>query len=510
MLSKIDELKERSVALTHGATAKAPTNHLSCNVIAKLEAPPDTQGDTLILQATPLFNGPHTTAGQTETFTVRPERVKECKDNLNKGVGGGPGSVLAFGNVWRDRDTGTLSVGWINTCISAQKVKGEMNHHQDRTVVQVYAQMPVLDFTNVHRAPGEPERVRWPLGLDRIEARAPSGTRWQTVAFERDWLKEKLEAAWSARAQDGVSVNLRLPVLRPEQALPVRDEAEAARALNALLSTDRYRSVLTRIDVGESVETRWQPLMHGENVAEWSAQLLSRAPGFDDRGQPVADPETGEQVMIDRFSLIRGINNDVLFEAARQGLLQIEFLPRDTVLVASKNAMGLANDIKSILQSDSAADLRSVAFAFGHDPEAVSRVALVLQQQDERTYVVAGPFRLDAGPAHSLATVPSPNLTWASSAPDPQTAPPLEPASIADIPALDEEDFALDGAALDAALEERPVASGSTDRAKPAEPSEATARPAQRPAAAPVVRPPVRPAPSPTSAPPRRAPAPGL
>jgi hypothetical protein len=135
---------------------------------------------------------------------------------------------------------------------------------------------------------------------------------------------------------------------------------------------------------------------------------------------------------------------------------------------------------------------------------------LVLQQQDERTYVVAGPFRLDAGPAHSLATVPSPNLTWASSAPDPQTAPPLEPASIADIPALDEEDFALDGAALDAALEERPVASGATDRAKPAEPSEAPARPAQRPAAAPVVRPPVRPAPPPTSAPPRRAPAPGL
>jgi len=498
MLSKIDELKERSGALTHGATAKAPTPHLSCNVIAKLEAPPDTQGDTLILQATPLFNGPHTTAGQTETFTVRPERVKECKDNLNKGVGGGPDSVLAFGNVWRDRDTGTLSVGWINTCISAQKVKGEMNHHQNRTVVQVYAQMPVLDFTNVHRAPGEPERIRWPLGLDRIEARALSGTRWQTVTFKRDGLKEKLEAAWSARAQEGVSVNLRLPVLRPEQALPVRDEAEAARALNTLLATDHYRSVLTRIGVGESVETRWQPLMRGEHVADWSTQLLSRAPGFDEDGHPVADPETGEHIMVDQFSLIQGINNDVLFEAARQGLLHIEFLPRDTVLVASKNAMGLANDIKSILQSDSAADLRSVAFAFGHDPEAVSRVALVLQQQDERTYVVAGPFRLDRGPVYSLATVPSRNLTWASpvttpvAAFNPEAEPPMAPASVEDIPTLDDADFELDAAALDAALEERPAAPAASDRMRPADPI------------------PAHPATPPTSAPPRRAPAPGL
>lgn len=461
MLSILDELKNQSAQLTRGATAKALVAHASCNVIARLDAPPDTRNGRLALRATPLFDGPYTQADRPETFVVRAERVKECVDNLNKGAGSGAGSILAFGNAWRDRETGDLSVGWINTCVSAQKVKGELNHHQNRQVAQVFAQMPVLDFTNIRRAAGEPERVRWPLGQDFAEARAPIGGRWQTVTFDRAWLKEKLEQAWDARAQDQVSVNLRLPVLRPEHSRAVVDAAGAAAALAALLTADRYRSVLTRIGGGGAADARWQPLMRGESAAEWADRLLSKAPGFDERGEPVANPETGEPVQVDRFSLIEGINNDVLFDAAGRGALSVEFLPRDMLLVASKNAVGLASDVKAILQSQSADDLRAVHFTFGRDPEAVSRVALVLQRHDERTYVVAGPFRLDIGPNYSPATVPSPHWqspappvatdTQAPAEPEPEPEPPLEPATVQDIPTLDD-DFELDQATIGAAL----------------------------------------------------------
>ena len=453
------ELRARSHAASQGASAKRAPAHTSCNVVARLEATPETQGEALVLRATPLFAGPYTQAGTAETFVVRADRAKECKGNLNKGVGAGVGSVLAFGNAWRDEKSGAISVGWINTCISAQKAKGEMNHHHHRRVEEVYAQMPVLDFTNLRRAPGEPERVRWPLGQDFAEARVQAGGRWQTLGFDRTWLKAKLDEAWAARAQETVSVNLRLPVLRPERSVRVGDAAGAAAALEALLAGDRYRSVLTRISGGGEAETRWQPLMRGEDIAGWAARLLEKAPGFDARGEPVADPETGEQVRVDRFSLIKGIDNDVLFEAAGRGELQIEFIPRDMVLVASKNATALANDIKAVLESASADDLRAVNFTFGRDPEAVSRVALVLQSQDDRTYVVAGPFRLDAGPAYSPATVPSPfhqppvaPARPARPALAPEPEPPLEPATAADIPELEEGDFELDAAAIDAAL----------------------------------------------------------
>jgi hypothetical protein len=461
MLSILNELKNQSTQLTRGATAKALVAHASCNVIARLDAPPDTRNGRLVLRATPLFDGPYTRASGPETFVVRAERVKECVDNLNKGAGSGPGSILAFGNAWRDRETGDLSVGWINTCVSAQKVKGELNHHQNRQVEQVFAQMPVLDFTNVRRAVGEPERVRWPLGQDFVEARAPVGGRWRTVTFDRAWLKEKLEQAWDARAQDQVSVNLRLPVLRPEHSQAVVDTAGAARALETLLAADRYRSVLTRIGGDGAADARWQPLMRGDSATEWAGRLLSKAPGFDERGNPVAHPETGEPVQVDRFSLIEGIDNEVLFGAAGRGELSVEFLPRDALLVASKNAVGLASDVKAILQSQSADDLRTVHFTFGRDPEAVSRVALVLQQHDERTYVVAGPFRLDTGPNYSPATVPSPHwqLTDAPVAADarapaePEPEPPLEPATVQDIPELGDDDFELDQATIGAALE---------------------------------------------------------
>ena len=479
------ELRARSHAASQGASAKRAAAHTSCNVVARLEATPETQGEALVLRATSLFDGPYTRAGTAETFVVRPDRVKECLVNLNKGAGSGVGSVLAFGNAWRDDASGTVSVGWINTCVSAQKAKGEMNYHHHRRVEEVFAQMPVLDFTNLRRAAGEPERVRWPLGQDFAEARVQAGGRWQTARFDRDWLKAKLDEAWAARARDAVSVNLRLPVLRPEQSVEVRDAAGAAAALEALLSGDRYRSVLTRIGGDGAVDTRWQPLMRGESVAGWAAQLLEKAPGFDARGEPVADPETGEQVRVDRFSLIKGIDNDVLFEAAGRGELHIEFIPRDMVLVASKNASGLANEIKAILESGSADDLHAVNFTFGRDPEAVSRVALVLQRQDERTYVVAGPFRLDAGPAYAPATVPSPFYRPPAApvaapvevAPEPE--PPLEPATAADIPELEEGDFELDGAAIDAAL-----VAGAAAEPPPAEEAGARAPKPARPATA--------------------------
>ena len=530
----IDKLKKQSAQIGRGASARAPVAHASCNVIARLDAPPDTRDGRLILRATPLFDGPHTAAGRAETFVVREARVKECLDNLNKGAGGGAGSVLAFGNAWRDRETGDLSVGWINTCISAQKVKGELNHHRERRVEQVFAQMPVLDFTNVRRAAGEPERVRWPLGQDFAEARVQAGGRWQTVAFDRAWLKEKLAQAWDARPQESVSVNLRLPVLRPELSRAVVDRAGAREALVELLAADRYRSVLTRMGVaaGEAgSEARWQPLMRGESADEWADHLLSRGPGFDASGAPVFDPETGEQVPVDRFSLIEGIDNGVLFDAAARGELAVEFLPRDTLLVSSKNAVGLANDIKAILQSESADDLRAISFTFGRDPEAVARVALVLQRQDERTYVVAGPFRLDTGPSHSPATVPSPH--WQPAAPAARSAaepePPLEPATVRDIPDLDENDFELDRAALGAALEEVPAPvsapapapapvgaarpsrrAGATQTAEAATPAPPTAKAAETAPAPRPVEPVTAPTPAPAPQPTRRYAAPTM
>ena len=472
--ASFDALRTASEVATHGATAKAPVTHQSCNVIARLDAPPETQGGALILRATPLFDGPHTTTGHAETFIVRADRIKECKDNLNKGAGGGVGSILALGNAWRDADRGVISVGWINTCVSAQKVQGELNHHQHRDVVQVYAQMPVLDFTNVQRGVGEPARIRWALGQDTMTTRVAHGSRWTPVVFDRHWLQEKLAQAWEARAQDHVSINLRLPVLRPEQARPARDAAEAARAIDTLLAADRYRSILTRISNGGETETRWQPLMRGEQPGEWAAQLLARVPGFDAQGHPVADPDTGEQVQVDRFALIEGIDNPVLFDAAARGEIQIEFIPRDALLVASKQAVSLANDIKTIQQSASADDLRAVAFTFGHETEAVSRVALVLQRQAERTYVVAGPFRLDTGPAYTPATVPSPYLQ-APATPDadrdPAAAegePSWESATVQDLPELADEAFELGQAALDAAFQGDSAAAHAPAPAKPA------------------------------------------
>ena len=495
----LSTLREASQRLTQGAAAKPPRVHQSCEIAARLDAPPDTQDGRLVFQATAVFDGPHTRAGQTDTYMVRPEQVKACLENLNKGAGFMPGSVLVFGNAWRDQEQGLISTGWVTTAISAQKANAALNGHHARTLQQVYAQMPVLDFTPLHRAPGEPERIRWPLGLDRVEARVQSEGRWRTATFDRDWLKEKLEAAWEARAQNAVSINLRLPVLYPEHATPVRDRASAAHAVTALLTEHPYRSVLTRACDGETVATRWQPLMRGTEAAAWAEKLLMQTPGFDAEGQPVADPETGEQILVDQFSLIQGIDNRLLLDAAERGELRIEFLPRDSLLLATKNAPGLAQDVKAILQAESARELHGIAFAFGDDPEAVSRVALILQRQpDHKLFVIGHPIRLDVGPAYTVANLPSPHLplprpTAARTANTPASEPPepaLEPARVDDVPPFTEEDFALDAAALDAVL--GPPSTPPTS----ASPSTGVES-ASSPAAPPSPRPTPRPAPTP-------------
>lgn len=511
----IGALRQESQAITQGAIAKPARAHQSCEVAARLEAPPDTEGGRLVLQATALFDGPHTRAGHTDAYAVRPEQVKACLENLNKGAGFAPGSVLVFGNAWRDQETGVVSIGWVTTAISAQKAKAELNGHQARTLAQVYAQMPVLDFTNVHRAPGEPERIRWPLGLDAIHARVQVAGRWQTVTRDRDWLKEQLGAAWETRQQDTVSLNLRLPVLYPEQAVPVRDLASATNGMVALLAEHPYRSVLTRVSDGAAIATRWQPLMRGSDAVEWAAKLLARTPGFDADGRPVADSETGEQVLVDQFALIEKIDNRLLLDAARRGDVRMEFLPRESLLLATKNAPGLANTVKAILQASCARDLRQIAFAFGEDPEAVSRVALILQRQpDDKLFVVGNPIRLDVGPSYTVATVPSPHLPIPPApATAPEAEPPLEAATAADIPPLGEEDeFELDRAALDAALAEPFTARAAS--AVPAAPVDGDAPPTPAVSAGPArperpsAPPPERPVRATASV--RRAPAPGL
>lgn len=91
--------------------------------MARLEAIIERQGDRLQLRATALFDGPYTQAGQTDLYSVRLDRVNACVDNLHKGAGSQPGSVLVFGGAWRNPADGSVSVGWINTAISAQKSK---------------------------------------------------------------------------------------------------------------------------------------------------------------------------------------------------------------------------------------------------------------------------------------------------------------------------------------------------------------------------------------------------
>ncbi|NJN46431.1 MAG: hypothetical protein HC808_08100 [Candidatus Competibacteraceae bacterium] len=269
-------LRERSQAISHGASSVPMRTYQSCEIVACLEAPPDTTNDQLIFQAKALFEGPHSQPGQLDTYAVRADRIRECLDNLSKGAGAQPGSVLVFGNAWRDAETGVVSIGWVTTAISAQKAQAELNGHQNRRVEAVFAQMPVLEFSNTRPAIAEPERIRWPLGLDSIEARVNSGGHWQTVAFDRQWLTKKLTAAWDSRQQEKVSINMRLPVIHPDQAVAIHDLEGARNAIVTLLTANRYRNLVTRISDGETVETRRQPMMRGDDPAVWADKLLSQ------------------------------------------------------------------------------------------------------------------------------------------------------------------------------------------------------------------------------------------
>ncbi|MCP5426438.1 MAG: hypothetical protein H6970_15445 [Gammaproteobacteria bacterium] len=515
----INRLREDSNAVQHGAQAKPLRAHSSCEIVMQLESTPETANGQLRFQGTALFNGPHTAAGQTDTYVVRPERIKECLDNLNKGAGSGPGSRLVFGNAWRDEASDTISVGWVTTAISAQKQQTGLNGHQRRRIEEAYAQMPVLEFTNVNAGRGEPTRIRWPLGLDSIETRVNTGGKWEAVTFARPWLAGKLAEAWEARAQEKVSINLRLPVLYPDQAVAVQDLVSAKAGLMKLLGENPYRSVLTRLSDEDTVESRWQPLMRGTDPAAWADRLLARTPGFDAQGQPVADPHTGEQVRVDAFSLIPGIDNRLLLNAAQAGQVSLEFLPRESLLVATKKAPGLAHDVNGILQADSNTQLHKIAFAFGTDPTAVARVALVLQETEDqsRTYVVAGPHRLEPGPTFSVNSVPSAHIQW-HSAPAPEE-PPLAEAGPAEgpepdegsasesaIPELEDEslDFELDGQVAWNTGEETPTLSGSEEHQTPEVTSpESPNQPADSPPAH-------FPSPSRTPTPADRPPPPGL
>ena len=105
----IGALRQESQAITQGAVAKPARAHQSCEVAARLEAPPDTEGGRLVLQATALFDGPHTRAGHTDAYAVRPEQVKACLENLNKGAGFAPGSVPCVPRS-HPRDSAALAV----------------------------------------------------------------------------------------------------------------------------------------------------------------------------------------------------------------------------------------------------------------------------------------------------------------------------------------------------------------------------------------------------------------
>ena len=412
-MTDLNTLREQSHLATGGALPPPRTSGRTCEIVATLESIVERQGDSLTLRATALFEGPHTQAGHSDLYRVRPDRINACVDNLHKGVGSQPGSVLVFGGAWRNPADGVVSVGWINTAISAQKAQARMNGHADRSVVELYAQMPVLEFPNTDRQPGEPRWIRWGLACDAAALAVDAGGGWQTLTFDRPWLVEKLRQAWEQRAQPDLKINLWLPTLRVDQAVAVTDAEGVIQETARFLRENAYRQVLARVSDGMAVATRFLPYRppDAREPETWARSVFAPTPGFDAEGHPVFDPTTGEQVQVDRYSLMEGVSNAILLAYAARREVTVELLPRENLLLATKNAPGMAHQVKQVLNATSNAELYAIRFAFGDDRDAVSRVAVVLQQQPDYRLAVAGPFRLDAGPAYSPASVPSIHIT---------------------------------------------------------------------------------------------------
>lgn len=430
----LSELRDQTRTLKQNASPVVRTGGKSCEVLATLDEM-QTGSEQLVLTATALFDGPFTKAGQRDTYAVRPDAVPACTENLKKGVGAAPGSVLVFGGAWRDAQSGRMSIGWINTAVSAQKQQAGMNGHDSREIREVYAQMPYLEFTNVNRRQGEPPWIRWGLTLDTARLRVERDGRWEVAEFTRDWLATKLRQAWEARTGDEVRVNHWLPVLRQDRVVPVQDLAGAREAARALMDENPHYKLIARVSDGTEVVTAYLPYKAKHTgAADYVERLFERLPGFAENGDPVVDPQTGEQILVDRYALMQGVDNTLLLQEAAAGRVLVEFLPRENLLLSSKNAPGMANDVKRILTVESNQALHQQALAFGIGRDAVSRVALVVQAQDSAVYVVGGPYRLDAGPQYELGTVPSHYLGRAAG-PAPQAAPSVTAAAATAPPA---------------------------------------------------------------------------
>lgn len=439
-MTDLQTLREHSHLATGGAAPQPRAGGRTCEIVARLEAIIERQGDRLQLRATALFDGPYTQAGQTDLYSVRLDRVNACVDNLHKGAGSQPGSVLVFGGAWRNPADGSVSVGWINTAISAQKVQARMNGHSDRCVVELYAQMPVLEFPNVDRQPGEPRWIRWGLACDTAALAVEQNGGWQTLTFDRPWLAEKLRQAWEQRTDTHLKINLWLPTLRVDQAVAVADLEAVIRETARLLRENPYRHLLARVSDGTEVATRFLP-HRPPDVSEpdaWARTVFASVPGFGPDGHPVFDPATGEQVRVDRYALMAGVTNAILFEYAARGEVTVELLPRENLLLATKNAPGMANQVKQVLGATSNTELYAIRFAFGDDRDAVSRVAVVLQQQPDYRLAVAGPFRLDTGPAYTPASIPSAQIAPPTHSAIPTAAPPAPAPPNQPLPAGDE------------------------------------------------------------------------
>ena len=230
-----------------------------------------------------------------------------------------------------------------------------------------------------------------------------------------------------------LKINLWLPTLRIDRAVAVADLEATIQETARLLRENPYRQLLARVSDGAEVATRFLPYRPPDagDPEAWARTVFAPVPGFGPDGHPVFDPATGEQVRVDRYTLMAGVTNAILFEYAARHEVTVELLPRENLLLSTKNAPGMAHQIKQVLGAASNAELYAIRFAFGDDRDAVSRVAVVLQQQPDYRLAVAGPFRLDTGPAYTPASVPSAHIAppIPAASPPPRRPRPRRPVS---------------------------------------------------------------------------------